>query len=192
MMRGLLERRAEHQHALDRFAGRDFDGEQPCAADRQRPGLVEQHGMGARQRFQRAAALDQNAAPRGLRDAGDEGDRGGQDQRTRRRGDQHGEAADHIVRDQPGDQRRCRASAAGTAARSDRRAGRTAPLRSAPPSPAARCRHRCWPRPPPSPTIRRPRPAFSEPESTAMPRVLHDRDGLAGQRGLVDRRGRPR
>ena len=104
MMRGLLERRAEHQHALDRFAGRDVDGEQPCATDRQRPGLVEQHGMGARQRFQRAAALDENAAPCGLRNAGDEGDRRGQDQRTRRRGHQHGEATGQIVRDQPGNQ----------------------------------------------------------------------------------------
>ena len=60
--------------------------------------------MRARQRLQRPAALDQDAAPGRLRDAGDEGDRRRQNQRTRRRRDQHGEAADQIARDQPGDE----------------------------------------------------------------------------------------
>ena len=86
------------------FSRRHFDRKQPRAADRQRSGLVEQHGMGARQRFQRAAALDQDAAPGRLRDAGDEGDGRGQDQGARRRRDQHREAADQIARDQPGDE----------------------------------------------------------------------------------------
>ena len=53
VMRRLLERGAEHQHLVGRLARRDLDGEQPRAADRQRAGLVEQHGMGARQRLQR-------------------------------------------------------------------------------------------------------------------------------------------
>ena len=67
MMRGLLERGAEHHYVLGGLARRNFDGKQPRAAYRQCPGLVEQYGMGARQRFQRASALDQNAAPPGQR-----------------------------------------------------------------------------------------------------------------------------
>ena len=102
MMGGLLQRGTQHQHFFRQLARRDLDRKQPCAADRQRSGLVEQHGMGARQRLQRSAALDQDAAPRGLRDAGDEGDGRRQDQRTRRRRHQHREAADQVARDQPG------------------------------------------------------------------------------------------
>ena len=97
------------QHLVGVLARRDLDGKQPRAADRQRAGLVEQHGMRARQRLQRPAALDQDAAPRRLRDAGDEGDRRRQNERTRRRRHQHREAADQIAGDQPGDERRARA-----------------------------------------------------------------------------------
>ena len=103
MMRRLLERGAEHQYLIGRLARRNLDGKQPRAADRQRSGLVEQHGMGARQRLQRPAALDQNAAPGRLRDTGDEGDRRRQNQRTRRRRHQHRQTADQIAGDQPGD-----------------------------------------------------------------------------------------
>ena len=79
---------------------------QARAADRQRAGLVEQHGVRSRQRLERPAALDQDAAPRRLRDAGDEGDRRRQNKRTGRRRHQHGETANQIARDQPGEQRR--------------------------------------------------------------------------------------
>ena len=58
--------------------------------------------MGPGQRFQRTAALDQNAAPGGLGDAGDEGDGGGQDQRAGRGDNQHGEGAHRIARKNPG------------------------------------------------------------------------------------------
>ena len=53
--------------------------------------------MGTRQRFERAAALDQDAEASGARDAGDEGNRGSQDERTRRRRDKYGEAANRIA-----------------------------------------------------------------------------------------------
>ena len=102
VMRGLLQRGTQHQHFLRRLSRRDLDRKQPRAADRQRSGLVEQYGMGARQSLQRPAALDQDAAPSGLRNAGDEGDGSRQNQRTRRRRHQHREAADQIARDQPG------------------------------------------------------------------------------------------
>ncbi len=97
----LLERSAEHHHLIGGLTRCNLDGKQPCASDRQRAGLVEQHGMGARQRLQRSAALDQDAAPRRPGDTGDEGDRCRQDQRARRRRYQHGQTADQIARDQP-------------------------------------------------------------------------------------------
>ena len=104
VMRGLLQRGAEHQHLVGALARGHLDREEPRAADGQRAGLVEQHGVGARQRLERAAALDQDAAPGRLRDAGDEGDRRGQDERARRRRHQHGQAADEIAGDEPGDE----------------------------------------------------------------------------------------
>ena len=61
--------------------------------------------MGARQCLQRPAALDEDAAPGGLRHAGDEGDRCRQDQRAGCCRHQHGEAAKQIARDQPGNER---------------------------------------------------------------------------------------
>ena len=91
------------QHLVGILTRSDFDRQQPRAADRQRAGLVEQDGMRARQRLKRAAALDQDAAPRRLRDAGDEGDRRGEDERARRCRHQHREAADEIAGDQPSD-----------------------------------------------------------------------------------------
>ena len=91
VVRGLLERGRQPQHLVGALAGRRLDGDEARAADRQRAGLVEHHGVRARQRLERPAALDQDAAPGRLRDAGDEGDRRGQDQRARRRRDQHGE-----------------------------------------------------------------------------------------------------
>ena len=54
MMRRLLERGAQQQYLVGGLAGRHLDGQQPRAADRQRSGLVEQHGVRARQRLQRA------------------------------------------------------------------------------------------------------------------------------------------
>ena len=84
------------------LAGRRLDGDQARAADRERARLVEHDGVGARERLERAAALDENALARRLGDAGDEGDRRGQDERARRRRDQHREPADRIARQQPG------------------------------------------------------------------------------------------
>ena len=104
VVRGLFERGAERQHFIGALSRRGFDGEKARAADGERPGLVEQHGVGARQRFERAAALDQDAAPGRLGDAGDEGNRRRQDERAGRGGDEHGEAANEVARDQPGDE----------------------------------------------------------------------------------------
>ena len=102
MMRGLLERGAEPQHFVRILAGRGLDRKEPRAADRQRAGLVEEHGVRAGERFERPAALDQDAAPRRLRDAGDEGDRRRQDERAGGRGDDHRQRADGIAGEEPG------------------------------------------------------------------------------------------
>ena len=83
----------------------------------------------AGQGFKWGAALE-DAAARRLRDAGDEGDRCGQDERTRRRHDENRETADRIARDEP----RGAASTNVTGNRisaTGRRAARTAPSRSA-------------------------------------------------------------
>ncbi len=98
---GLLERAGETKHLVGALAGRRFDCDQPRAADGERAGLVEHDGVDAGERLQRAAALDQNAVARRLRDAGDEGDRRREDQRAGRRRDHHREAADGIAGEEP-------------------------------------------------------------------------------------------
>ena len=55
---------AKRRTSSGALAGRHFDREQARAADRQGAGLVEQHRVRARERLERPAALDQNAAPR--------------------------------------------------------------------------------------------------------------------------------
>ena len=57
--------------------------------------------MRAGQRLQGAASLDEDAAPRRTRDAGNECDRRGQDKRARGSRDKHREAANDISRYQP-------------------------------------------------------------------------------------------
>jgi hypothetical protein len=70
------------------------------------PGLVEQHGMGARKRFQ-ARRPSPGMPRRAAWATGDEGDRRRQNQRTRRRRYKHGQTADQIDRDQLGDEGKC-------------------------------------------------------------------------------------
>jgi hypothetical protein len=104
-MRSLLERSAEREHAIDGLARRHLHRQEPRSADRQRAGLVEQHGVRPRQRLERSAALDQDTAPCRLRDAGDESNGSRQDQRARGCCDEHGEATDQVARNQPGEHR---------------------------------------------------------------------------------------
>ena len=101
VMRRLLERRAKLQHPVRRFTRSVFDRQQTRAADRQRSGLVEQDRMRAGQGFKRGAALHQDSAARGLRDAGDESDRRGEDERTRRGRDKNRKTADKIAGHEP-------------------------------------------------------------------------------------------
>src|SRR5271165_2473815 len=61
MMRGLLKGRRQLQHLIRVFAGRSFHGGKPRAARGQRSCLVEKDRVHARQRFERSAALDENA-----------------------------------------------------------------------------------------------------------------------------------
>ena len=105
VLRSLLEAGAEPQHLVGALARCGLDREQAGAADGERSGLVEQHGVRPRQLLDRSAALDQNAAPGRAGDAGDEGDRCRQNQRTGRGRDQHREAAHRIARQEPRDAR---------------------------------------------------------------------------------------
>jgi hypothetical protein len=93
VMGGLLQRSGEPEHLVGTFSRRGLDGDEPCAADGEGAGLVEHDRVGAGQRLQGSAALDEDAVARRLGDAGNECDRRRQDQRARRRRDQHSEAA---------------------------------------------------------------------------------------------------
>ena len=68
----------------------------------QRAGLVEQHHLPGGQAFQRAAALDDDADARGPGQPGHDRDRGGEQQRARRRDDQHRDGADRVTAERPG------------------------------------------------------------------------------------------
>ena len=57
--------------------------------------------MSAGKRLKRRAALDQNSAPRGLRDAGDEGDRRSENERTGGCRNKNGKAANEVAGNQP-------------------------------------------------------------------------------------------
>ena len=57
-----------------RFGQALLDGNETGATHRQSTRLVEQNGMGTCQRFERGAAFDENSAPGGLRNPGNESD----------------------------------------------------------------------------------------------------------------------
>ena len=97
VVRCLFEGGCHCEHLVRILTRRNLDRQQARSADSQGSGLVEQNRMGTRQRFERAAALDQDAEASGARDAGDEGNRGSQDERTRRRRHEYGEAANWIA-----------------------------------------------------------------------------------------------
>ena len=69
---------------------------------RERSRLVEHGDAGATERLERTAALDEHAELRRAGDAGNDGDRHGEDQRAGCRHDQHGERADRVARPDPG------------------------------------------------------------------------------------------
>ncbi len=103
--RVLVERRREpEQLVLGHRARRDDPLDLGLAA-RDGPGLVEQDRAGAAERLDRPAALDDDPLPRRARETRDERDRGCQDQRARRRDDEHGERTHGVARERPGEPR---------------------------------------------------------------------------------------
>ena len=72
---------------------------------RQGAGLVDHQRAHLRQRFERPAALDQDALLGGAGQSGHERDRYGEDERTWRRYHQHGDRADRIAAPEPGRRR---------------------------------------------------------------------------------------
>src|SRR5205823_13713819 len=67
------------------------------------PGLVEGHRPGLAELLDHAGTLDDHPCPGRARDAGDEGDRGGEDQRARRCDHEYGQGADSVARQPPGE-----------------------------------------------------------------------------------------
>ena len=102
MMRCLLQRPGKPQDLVCALTGRGLNGNETRTADGQGSRLVEHYGMGSRQRFERPATFDEDAAPCRLRYAGDEGDRRREDQRTRRGGDQYRQSPDRVAGEKPG------------------------------------------------------------------------------------------
>ena len=68
----------------------------------QRSGLVQENGASASEPLDRSASLGDHAAPSRPRHARDQGNRRGQDQRTRGRHDQYGKRANRIAAQRPG------------------------------------------------------------------------------------------
>ena len=102
MMRRLLERGREPQSFVGRLARSCLDGDEACTADRQSAGLVEHHGVDARERLQRPPALDQYATASGLGGSPDKSRRRREDQGTGRRRHENCERSNWIARKPPG------------------------------------------------------------------------------------------
>ena len=96
MMRSLLQRGCEAKQFVRILARSGLNGDQACAANGQSARLVEHHRVYPGERLERAAALDQDAAAGSLGRAGDKRHGCCEDQRTRRRRDEHGEPANGI------------------------------------------------------------------------------------------------
>jgi hypothetical protein len=93
-----LFERADNAKGLVRApAGRGLDAQDACAADRERPRLVENRRARPRQRLEREASFHQDAAPRRARNACDIGYGRGKDQRTGRRRHEDREDADRVA-----------------------------------------------------------------------------------------------
>ena len=93
MLGVLLQRGGEPEQLVIRHQSGILDGDQLRLPAGERARLVEKHGLRARQRFQRRAALDQDAALGAARNGRNDGHRHGQDQRTRRGHHHHGQGA---------------------------------------------------------------------------------------------------
>src|ERR1019366_2387187 len=102
MMRGLLQRGCEPKQFIRILARSSLDGDQARSANCQSARLVEHYCVRAGERLERATALDQDAAAGGLGGAGDKCHGRREDQRTRRRRDEHGKPANWISRKSPG------------------------------------------------------------------------------------------
>ena len=102
MRGGLIERRREPKDLVSRHSCRRTDLDDPRAAMGERAGLVDDEGPHAGERLQGLAALHQDAGLGGPGHAGHDGDRNGEDQRTRGRHDQNRQPPDRVSRQQPG------------------------------------------------------------------------------------------
>ena len=100
-MRRLLEGRAKLQHPVRRFTRSVSIGDSRAPPTVSVPVLSNKTVCVRAKSFERAAALHQDSAARGLRDAGDEGDRRREDERTRRGRDENRKTADKIAGHEP-------------------------------------------------------------------------------------------
>ena len=109
--RDLVERGREPQQLVGARASPNASTSATCGTpDVSVPVLSNSSTLPRAERLERAAALDDDAAPGGARDARDDRDRHREDQRARRRHHQDGERADGVAGEQPRRRRRSPAS----------------------------------------------------------------------------------
>ena len=99
---GLVERGGEPQQLVGRGRAGHPGLDQPGLAQSERAGLVDHQRAHAGERLDRLAALDQDAELGRARQAGHDGDRHRQNERTGRRHHQHRHRADGVARERPG------------------------------------------------------------------------------------------
>lgn len=103
MRRELVERGRQTQRLFrGKTVGPD-DAVELRVTERDRAGLVQQHGARLTEVLDGGGSLDHDPGSRRARDPAYERDRRGQDQRARCRDDEDGERADGIAGDSPGD-----------------------------------------------------------------------------------------
>ncbi len=102
MVRGLVEGGREAEDLVGRHVAGGHHGRNRRVALGDGPGLVEDERPDPGEHLQRPAALDEDAAARRPRDAGDDGDGHGEDQRAGGRHHEHREPADRIAGEEPG------------------------------------------------------------------------------------------
>ncbi len=102
MLRSLLQGAGQAQNLLGTFVRCCLNRNEPRTPNRQRTGLIEQHGVRLSERVERRAAFDDDAAAGGLRHPRNESDGRGKDKWAGRGDDQDGERADGVASKHPG------------------------------------------------------------------------------------------
>ncbi len=95
--RALLDGTGEAQHVARGPAVEHAHAMHVRTSDGERPRLVEHRDRGRAELLERASVPDDDLPPRGAVDAADDRDGRGEDERARRRDDEHGQRATRIA-----------------------------------------------------------------------------------------------